>query len=122
MQVPTAALPPSSASSTAMGIPLVAGRDFTEADAEGAPFIVNEYLARELLPDRDPMGQRLPGAETPVTMVGVAKNSWQTRYHAPVEGDSTTLLVSSFSARSSRRLSSAHRATRSRWPAYSAMR
>ncbi len=70
-----------------MGIPLVAGRDFTEADAEGAPFIVNEYLARELLPDRDPMGQRLPGAETPVTIVGVPKNSWQTRYHAPVEDE-----------------------------------
>jgi putative ABC transport system permease protein len=44
-----------------MGIPLLAGRDFTSADAESARFvaIVNRSAARQLWPGKDPLGQRL---------------------------------------------------------------
>jgi hypothetical protein len=51
--------------------------------------IINEYLARELFPDRDPVGQFLPG-ETPgkrTTVVGVVKNSWLARYDQPMDGE-----------------------------------
>ncbi len=42
----------------AMGIPLLAGRLFSDADHTDAPpvAIINEYLARHLFPDRDPLG------------------------------------------------------------------
>jgi putative ABC transport system permease protein len=45
----------------AMGIPLHEGRDFSEADREGAPdvVIVNETAARELWPGRSALGQRI---------------------------------------------------------------
>jgi putative ABC transport system permease protein len=62
----------------AMGIPLVAGRTFTEADTIGAPpvVLINQSLARQLFADKDPIGQRLkfgpPTASTPwKTIVGV---------------------------------------------------
>ena len=44
-----------------MGIPLRAGRDFTEADREGAPAvaIVSEGAVRLLYPGEDPIGKRL---------------------------------------------------------------
>src|SRR5439155_26646537 len=43
-----------------LGIGLVRGRDFTDADGPGAPAvaIVNESLARALWPRRDALGQR----------------------------------------------------------------
>jgi putative ABC transport system permease protein len=46
---------------SAMRIPLLAGRDFTEQDAAGTPLVtvVDEVAARRLWPDRDPMGQRI---------------------------------------------------------------
>jgi len=42
-----------------MGIPLVAGRDFTAADTADSErvMIVNETMARRLWPDQDPIGQ-----------------------------------------------------------------
>lgn len=45
----------------ALGVQLLRGRDFDSADAPGQPFavIVNERLARELWPGRDPLGQRV---------------------------------------------------------------
>jgi putative ABC transport system permease protein len=45
----------------AQGVPLRAGRVFTEADKAGAPgvIIVNEAFARRYLPDVEPLGQRL---------------------------------------------------------------
>src|SRR5262249_10124676 len=46
----------------AMGIPLVAGRAFTDSDRAGSPRvgIINRYLARQLFQDRSPLGQQLP--------------------------------------------------------------
>jgi predicted permease len=60
----------------AMGIRLVDGRTFTEADDERAPpvAIVNETFARTFLPGRDPIGRRartLFGSEEMKEIVGV---------------------------------------------------
>jgi predicted permease len=70
----------------ALTIPLIAGRAFTAADADGAPrvTIVNEVVARALFPGEDPIGRAvelIPGARVPwtrrpgrLTIVGVAKH------------------------------------------------
>jgi putative ABC transport system permease protein len=44
-----------------MGIPLRAGREFTDRDAAGAPqvMIINEFMARQHWPDEDPVGKRV---------------------------------------------------------------
>jgi putative ABC transport system permease protein len=44
-----------------MGIPLRAGRDFTEADRAGTPdvIVINETAARRFWPDQSPLGQRI---------------------------------------------------------------
>ena len=44
-----------------MRIPVVRGRDFTDADRKGAPAVVlvSEAMARRLWPGEDPIGQRL---------------------------------------------------------------
>lgn len=75
-----------------MSIPLTAGRIFSDGDRTGAPgvAIVNEYLARQLYPDRSPLGQRLPLSDPSapsVTIVGVVKNSSQLRLEKPPEGE-----------------------------------
>jgi predicted permease len=62
-----------------MGTRLVRGRDFTEADREGAPpvAVVNETLASLLWPGEDPLGKRLSfeGPEGPfLEVVGVARD------------------------------------------------
>ena len=46
---------------TALRIPIVAGRDFTAADHDGAPRVIaiNESFARRFFPGRDPIGQRV---------------------------------------------------------------
>ncbi|HWL13952.1 MAG TPA: ABC transporter permease [Opitutus sp.] len=59
-----------------MGIPLLAGRDFTERDSLDAPrvAIVNETMAQRLWPRQDAIGRtfRINGTETRV--IGVAKS------------------------------------------------
>jgi predicted permease len=62
----------------AMGIPLMRGRFFTEADKAGAQLvlIVNRKLAQHYWPNQDPIGKRLrigtPQMQTPwMTIVGV---------------------------------------------------
>jgi putative ABC transport system permease protein len=62
-----------------MGTRLARGRDFTEADREGAPkvAVVNETLASMLWPGEDPLGKRLSfeGARGPfLEVVGVARD------------------------------------------------
>jgi putative ABC transport system permease protein len=44
-----------------MRIPLVRGRDFTDADRQGAPAValVSEAMAKRLWPNEDPIGQRM---------------------------------------------------------------
>lgn len=70
----------------AMGIPLIAGRTFADSDASGAPgvTIINEYLARQLFPDRNPLGQKLTAQ---ATVVGVVRNSPQSSYEAAPVGE-----------------------------------
>jgi predicted permease len=62
-----------------LGTRLVSGRDFADADREGAPgvVVVNETLARALWPDGDALGKRLSfeGARGPFyEVVGVARD------------------------------------------------
>jgi len=69
-----------------MGIPLLAGRDFTDRDNIGAPgvVIVNEQLARSTWPNESAIGKRLT-TDDPLknpkwlTVVGVVRNvvEWQ---------------------------------------------
>jgi putative ABC transport system permease protein len=63
-----------------MNIPIVEGRDFTDADNETAPpvAIVNQSMAAQFWPQEDPVGRKFTfGSGTPVTVriVGVAKDS-----------------------------------------------
>ncbi len=65
---------------TTLGIPLLRGRTFTNADNENAPLVgmINTRLAREFFPNQDPVGKRFmfghPSAKNPpkwITIVGV---------------------------------------------------
>ena len=60
-----------------MGIPLVAGREFTRADDEKAALVavVNETMASEYWRGRDPIGERVQVKGRWMRVVGVAKNS-----------------------------------------------
>ena len=63
-----------------MGIPMVAGRDFTAQDKADAPgvVVVNEAMARRFWPERNPVGQRFEVGEKQrraVEIIGVARNS-----------------------------------------------
>ena len=71
----------------AMGIPLIAGRTFADSDQTGAPqvAIINEHLARQLFPNRNPLGEKLASesnAPGPI-VVGVVKDSSQMSYELP---------------------------------------
>jgi putative ABC transport system permease protein len=71
----------------AMGLPIVRGRNFTDADGPDAPpaVIVNEALARSYFGAEDPIGRRVlfdrarPGAPPPTvwTIVGIARDEKQ---------------------------------------------
>ena len=75
----------------AMGIPLIAGRAFADSDQTGAPdvAIMNEYLARQLFPNRNPLGEKLTAGSNPrgPTIVGVVKDSPQMSYELPAQGE-----------------------------------
>lgn len=60
----------------AMGIPLRAGRDFTEGDnASSRPVIlINETLARTLWPGRDPIGRIVTYVDVDRQVIGVVAN------------------------------------------------
>jgi putative ABC transport system permease protein len=60
----------------AMGITLLRGRDFTEADREGSPHVVvvSQALADQFFPGQDPLGKRIHMTNGPTTwreIVGV---------------------------------------------------
>jgi len=59
-----------------LGIPIVAGREFTRNDDENAPpiAIVNETMVAKYWPGKDPLGQRLKMKDKWLQIVGVAKN------------------------------------------------
>jgi predicted permease len=67
----------------ALGIQVVNGRGFTDADAPGAPrvIVVNEALVRRYLPDSDPVGMALDRG----TIVGVIGDVRQSGLHRPAE-------------------------------------
>jgi predicted permease len=63
-----------------MGIPILAGRDFTQRDNGSAPFvaIVNHTMARHYFGDANPVGRRfkfVEGTLPPLEIVGVAADS-----------------------------------------------
>ncbi len=69
-----------------MGIPIVRGRDFTERDSEGAPYVamINETLARTLWPGQDPIGRHIMfSSERRVPVVGVAGDVHQAGLDVP---------------------------------------
>lgn len=60
-----------------LSIPLIAGRDFVEADATAklTPVIVSEKLARHYFSGRDPIGAQIAvGAAPPAQIIGVARD------------------------------------------------
>ncbi len=77
---------------SAMGIPLLRGRDFTNADRAGSPLvvIVNHALANRYWPGQDPVGKRLrwglPESPTPwMTVVGEIGDVRQSTADAPIQ-------------------------------------
>jgi predicted permease len=64
-----------------MGIPLLAGRDFSDADAADGPkvAVVNEAFARYFYKDQSPLGRRFgmgrKSEQFPFTIVGVVRDS-----------------------------------------------
>ena len=60
-----------------MGIPLVAGREFTRADNEKAALVavINETMAQRYWSGRDPVGQRLQFKGRWLQVIGIAKDS-----------------------------------------------
>ena len=75
----------------AMGNPVIAGRDFTDADTATAPLvaIVNESFERQFFPGEDPIGRRFYRATgtfggEPMTIVGVVRDAkWVDLRDAP---------------------------------------
>ncbi|HET7221515.1 MAG TPA: ABC transporter permease [Vicinamibacterales bacterium] len=63
----------------ALGVPLVAGREFTERDTAAAPkvAIINETMAKYFFADRNPIGRRFGfgrGSATDIEIVGVVND------------------------------------------------
>src|SRR5262249_52867887 len=58
---------------TAMGIPVRAGRDFTDADTDGKErvMLINESMARGLAPGRNPLGLQVGSGPSAPRIVGV---------------------------------------------------
>jgi predicted permease len=58
-------------------IPIVRGRDFTDADRDGTTpvIILNERFARQLWPTGDPLGKILDNGDVMLTVVGIARDS-----------------------------------------------
>ena len=84
-----------------LGIPLLKGRDLTDADMQpGVPpvAVVNEKMAARYWPNEDPIGRRitlgLPRPDNPwITIVGVAKNVPHRAVDSPSEPDWYTSRV-----------------------------
>ena len=59
-----------------LGVPLLAGRDFTDADREGAPWValVNQALAHRYWPGQNPVGRRIRMPR----LFGIDQDKWIT--------------------------------------------
>lgn len=59
-----------------LGLPIIAGRGFTDADRDGAPrvAIVNQALARRLWPDEDPLGKAIDTYGGEAVVVGLVRD------------------------------------------------
>ena len=70
---------------SALGIPLLKGRDFTEADGPGAPpvVIVDQQLATQYFPGEDPIGKVIDHFGQGLTIVGIASSIYQSELGAP---------------------------------------
>lgn len=68
----------------ALGIQLIQGRDFTDADRETAPpvAVVNELFVKKFWPDESPMGKRIRYFGDWVSIVGVCGNIKHSRLDA----------------------------------------
>lgn len=70
-----------------VGVPIVAGRDFTHVDAalSQPTAIVNEKLARDFWPGESPLGKRVqvPGESQMRIVVGVVRNANYSRWGEP---------------------------------------
>src|SRR5262249_28884305 len=77
-----------------LGIPLVAGRDFTERDGENARqvVIVNETMARRFWPNQNAVGKRFKffGEEFYREVVGVARD---TKYNSLIEANTPFIYL-----------------------------
>ncbi len=62
-----------------MNLPLLRGRDVSETDTRDTPpvVVVNERLAQQSWPGEDAIGKRILLDDTPISVVGVAKNARQ---------------------------------------------
>src|ERR1700726_4336682 len=72
---------------SAIGIPIVTGREFTRNDDENAPpvAIVNETMAAKYWPKKNAIGQRLKVKDKWIEIVGVAKNAnYRTKLETPM--------------------------------------
>jgi len=73
-----------------VGIPLIGGRDFTDADRAGSPpaAIINEVMARRLFANRNAIGKRFVvkwRPESSVTVVGVVRDGKFRSYSVDAE-------------------------------------
>jgi predicted permease len=71
-----------------MGIPLLAGREFTEADEAGKPGVVmiSRAMAKRFWPDQDPLGQRITlGGSALYTVVGIVGDTRRKGLDLPAE-------------------------------------
>jgi len=69
-----------------MGIPLLRGREISEQDVEGAPYValINNTLAKMLWPDQDPIGRRLIfSSDAQAQIVGVVGDVHQAGLDVP---------------------------------------
>jgi len=70
-----------------VGIPLLAGREFTDGDSAHGPkvAIINETIARRFFAGQNPIGRRLGSSDLDTEIVGVARDArTQTVHDAPV--------------------------------------
>jgi predicted permease len=72
-----------------MSISIRAGRDFTAADTRDAPpvVIINASMARELWPDRSPIGQRIRQGKSLLTVIGIVGDTRHTSLENAFTGE-----------------------------------